>query len=47
MTFNNLITVDVELPVNLVSKPANVRLLTHVPDTVTVSVKAKGSSFIK
>ncbi len=47
LTFNNLITVDVELPVNLVSKPANVRLLTHVPDTVTVSVKDKGSSLIK
>ena len=47
LPFNNLITVDVKIPVSLVGKPANVKLLGNMPDTITVSVSDKGSSFVK
>lgn len=47
VTFNNTFTADVELPVKIVSKPANVHFLTQVPDTLTVSVSSRGTSFLK
>ena len=47
LTFNNLITIDMPIPVQIVGKPGNVRLLTTIPDTITVTVVDKGSSFVK
>lgn len=47
LTFNNLITIDMPFPVRVIGKPANVRLLTNVPDTITVTVADRGSSFVK
>ena len=46
LTLNNSITVEYSLPVKIV-KPANVRFLSDVPDTITVTVTDKGSSFVK
>ena len=47
LTFNNIFTIDMQLPVRVVGKPDNVRFLTNVPDTITVSVNDKGSAFVK
>ena len=44
LTFNNLITIDMPFPVRVIGKPANVRLLTNVPDTITVTV-ADGTNY--
>lgn len=47
LTFNNPITVDVPMPVRMLNKPDDVRFITPVPDSITVSVTAKGTTFIK
>jgi len=47
LTFNNAITLDMAVPVKVVGKPDNVRFLSNVPDTITVTVTDKGSSFFK
>ena len=47
LTFNNVITVDVQVPVTITSKPDNVRFLSKLPDTLTVTVSNRGSSFVK
>lgn len=46
LTLNNSITVEYELPVKII-KPANVRFLSELPDTITVTVTDKGSSLVK
>lgn len=46
-TFNNDITIDMPIPVKVVSIPDNVRFVTNVPDTITVSVNDKGTAFVK
>lgn len=47
LTFNNSMTIDLQMPVRVVGKPDNVRFLTNVTDTVTISVSDKGSAFVK
>lgn len=47
LTFNNSFTIDIQMPVRVVGTPDNVRFLTNVPDTITVSVNDKGSAFVK
>lgn len=46
LTLNNNITIECELPVKVI-KPTNVRFLTDVPDTITVTVTDKGTSLVK
>lgn len=45
LTFNGDVQLDLEVPVE-VSLPANVHLLTKVPDTLTVTLRDKGYRFI-
>ena len=47
LTFNNSINVDVEVPVVITGIPQNVRFLNNIPDTITVNVNDRGTSFIK
>jgi len=47
LTFNAAITVDLEVPLNVTAKPTNVRFLTRVPDTLTVTMHGTASSFLK
>ena len=47
LTFNNPITIEVPVPVSIVGKPDNVRMLANVPDTIVVTVTDRGSEFIK
>lgn len=46
VTFNNAITVDMDIPVKITA-PSNVHFLDSKPATVTVSVSSRGSSFVK
>lgn len=46
LTLNNSITIECELPVKII-KPGNVRFLSDVPDTITVTVTDKGTSLVK
>ena len=46
LTLNNKVPIEYELPVKIV-KPANVRFLSEVPDTITVTVNERGSTFLK
>ena len=47
MTANNVISLEFKIPINITDVPENVRFLNPTPDTVTVTVQDKGSSFIK
>lgn len=47
LTFNNMVSIDMQLPMTIVGKPGNVRLLGNVPDTITVTVTNRGHSFVK
>lgn len=47
LTFNNTITLEMQVPVIVKAKPDNVRFLSNFADTVTVTVSDKGTSFIK
>lgn len=44
LTFNSDVQLDLEVPVEL-NKPANVHLLSKVPDTLTVTVRDRGYRF--
>ena len=44
LTFNGDVQLDVEVPVEI-SKPANVHLLSKVPDTLSVTVRDRGYRF--
>lgn len=46
VTFNKTITTDMEIHLNI-SKPSNVHFLTQVPDSLTVTVSGRGTSFFK
>lgn len=47
LTFNNNVTLDIPFPVKLVDTPERVHFITHVPDTITVTVTGRGTSFLK
>lgn len=47
VTFNNTIIMDVEIPVKITSRPANIHFLSQVPDTLTLNVSSRGSAFLK
>lgn len=47
LTFNTSMSVDMEIPVTVTSRPDNVRFLSQVPDTITVNVSNRGSYFFK
>lgn len=46
LTLNKTITIEYEMPIKIV-KPSNVRFLTDMPDTITVTLSERGSSLIK
>lgn len=47
VTFNNTITIEMEIPVKVTSCPSDVHFITPVPDTLTVTVSGRGTAFIK
>lgn len=47
LTFNNIFTIDLQMPVRVIGTPDNVRFISNVPDTISVSVNDKGSAFVK
>ena len=47
MTANNVISLEFKIPLHITEVPENVRFLSSTPDTITVTVQDKGSSFIK
>lgn len=47
VTFNSTISMDIEIPVEVTSCPANVHFLSNVPDTLTVNVSNRGTAFLK
>lgn len=47
VTFNNTITMEMEIPVTVTSTPTDVHFITPVPDTLTITVSARGTTFLK
>ena len=47
LTFNKILTIDLKMKVIVIWTPDNVRFISNVPDTISVSVNDKGSAFVK
>lgn len=46
LTLNRTITIEYEIPVKIM-KPSNVRFLTDVPDSITVTLSERGTTLVK